>query len=97
MHSAELCVLALLPFTCLTCRLALAQVGLVRTWSADRRLDAGLLQSRNSVDCALDVLHEHIPVQVKQAEGKLVRHLQNGNTNKRTPHLLQAETRQNED
>lgn len=47
------------------------------TWSTDGRLDAGLLQNRNSVDCTLDVLHEYVPVQVKQAEGKLIRHLGN--------------------
>lgn len=49
------------------------------TWSTDGRLDTGLLQNRNSVHCTLNVLHEYIPVQVKQAEGKLIRHLGNKN------------------
>lgn len=47
----------------------------VSTWSTDSGLDASLLQNRNSVDCTLNILHEYIPVQVKQAEGKLIRHL----------------------
>lgn len=50
------------------------------TWSTDCRLDASLLQIRNSVDSALNVLHEDIPVQVKQAESKFIRHLEK-NTN----------------
>ena len=54
----------------------------VCTWSTDGGLDPSLLQIRNSVYGALDMLHEYIPVQVKQAEGKLIRHLRNKpNTN----------------
>lgn len=60
----------------------------VYTWSTDSRLDASLLQSRNSVDCTLDMLREYIPVQVKQAEGKLIRYLGNKNTHKYMTHLF---------
>lgn len=46
------------------------------TWSTNSGLDASLLQYRNSVDCTLNMLHENVPVQVKQAERKLVRDLE---------------------
>lgn len=47
------------------------------TWSTDGGLDASLLQNRNSVDGTLNMLREYIPVQVKQAEGKVIGHLGN--------------------
>lgn len=51
-----------------------------RTWSTDSGFDTSPLQSRNTVNGSLDVLHEDVPVQVKQAEGKFIRHLHNKNT-----------------
>lgn len=50
------------------------------TWSTDGGFDPSPLQSRNPVNCSLDVLHEDVPVQVKQAEGKFIRHLYDENT-----------------
>lgn len=49
----------------------------VCTWSTDCGLDASLLQNRNSIYSSLDMLRKYVPVQVKQAEGKLIRHLGN--------------------
>lgn len=45
------------------------------TRATDRGLDPRLLQHGDPVDGAFDVLGEHVPVQVKEAEGKLVGHL----------------------
>lgn len=42
------------------------------TGAADRGLDSRLLQHRHPVDGALDVLGEHVPVQVEEAESELV-------------------------
>lgn len=42
------------------------------TWAADRGLNPCLLQHRDPVDGAFDVLAEHVPVQVEEAKGKLV-------------------------
>lgn len=49
--------------------------GLPLTWAADRGLDPRLLQHRHPVDGPFDVLAEHVPVQVEEAESKLVQHL----------------------
>ena len=41
-------------------------------WAAHCRLDARPLQLRQSVDGALDVAHEHVPVELEQTERKLL-------------------------
>lgn len=51
----------------------------VFTWSTDGGFDSSLFQCRNSVDGPLNVLHENVPVQIKQTEGKFVRHLYDQN------------------
>lgn len=45
------------------------------TWAADRGLNPRFLQHGDPVDGTFNVLGEHIPVQVEEAKGKLVRHL----------------------
>ena len=64
----------------------------VCTWSADSGFDAGLLQCWDSVDGPLYVLHEHVPVQIKQAKGKLIRHLQGHITAVSTPRHTHTQT-----
>lgn len=54
------------------------------TWPTHCGLDACLLQSWDPVNGALYVLHEHVPVQVEQAEGKFIRHLPNKREEKQT-------------
>ncbi len=51
------------------------------TWTTDSGFDSSLFQSRYSVHGTVNVLHKDIPVQIKQAEGKLIRHLQDHRTN----------------
>ena len=47
-------------------------VGSEGLWAAHGGLDARPLQLRQSVDGALDVAHEHVPVELEQTERKLL-------------------------
>lgn len=54
------------------------------TWPTDSGFDSCFLQNWHSVDSTFDVLHENIPVQVKEAKSKFFRYLKVKNRNQDT-------------
>jgi len=54
------------------------------TWPTDSGFNARFLQHRDSVDGTFNVLHENIPVQIKEAKSKFFRYLKVGNKNQDT-------------
>ena len=68
-------------------------VGSEGLWPADGGLDARLLQHWDAVDGALDVAHEHVPVQLKQTERKVLLDLRDGSRHRRGQVRRQAHVR----
>lgn len=51
------------------------------TWPTDGGFNSCFLQNWHSVDSTFNVLHENIPVQVKETKSKFFRYLKVGNRN----------------
>lgn len=76
------------------------------TWPTDSGFNSCFLQNWHSVDSTFNVLHENIPVQVKEAKSKFFRYLKRRNKNQgteqrmadcvRPPHLWQPRRRKTE-
>ena len=54
------------------------------TWPADGGFNTRFLQHWYSVDGTFNVLHENVPVQIKEAKSKFFRYLKVGNRNQGT-------------